>query len=60
MVVPVEGTDWDTTKTFVQAFAQTMAADEPVRYLAKMTASLRRENLRRPPAHAGADLGRAY
>jgi bifunctional non-homologous end joining protein LigD len=42
VVVPIEGTDWDTTKTFVQAFAQAMAADDPQRYLAKMTKSLRR------------------
>ena len=41
VVVPIVGTDWDTTKTFVQAFAQAMAADDPKRYLAKMTKSLR-------------------
>jgi bifunctional non-homologous end joining protein LigD len=41
VVVPVAGTDWDTTKTFVQAFAQAMAADDPDRYVAKMTKSLR-------------------
>ena len=32
-------TDWETTKTFVQAFAQAMAADDPDRYVAKMTKS---------------------
>ena len=41
VVVPIVGTDWDTTKTFVQAFAQAMAADDPDRYVAKMTKSLR-------------------
>jgi bifunctional non-homologous end joining protein LigD len=42
VVVPIAGTDWDTTKTFVQAFAHAMAADAPDRYLAKMTKSLRK------------------
>jgi bifunctional non-homologous end joining protein LigD len=42
VVVPIAPTDWDTTKTFVQAFAQAMAADEPDRYLAKMTKSARK------------------
>jgi bifunctional non-homologous end joining protein LigD len=42
VVVPIEGTDWDTTKTFVQAFAQAMAADHPDRYVAKMTKSIRK------------------
>jgi bifunctional non-homologous end joining protein LigD len=41
VVVPIEGTGWDTTKTFVQAFAQAMAADDPKRYVAKLTKSLR-------------------
>ena len=41
VVVPIQGADWDTTKTFVQAFAMAMAADDPDRYLAKMTKSLR-------------------
>jgi bifunctional non-homologous end joining protein LigD len=41
VVVPIAGADWDTTKTFVQAFAQAMAADDPKRYVAKMTKSLR-------------------
>ena len=41
VVVPIEPTDWNTTKTFVQAFAQAMAADEPKRYVAKMTKSIR-------------------
>src|SRR5262249_46650258 len=41
VVVPIEGADWDTTKTFVQEFAQAMAVDHPQRYVAKMTKSLR-------------------
>jgi bifunctional non-homologous end joining protein LigD len=42
VVLPIAPTDWDTTKTFVQAFAQAMAADAPDRYLAKMTKSARK------------------
>jgi bifunctional non-homologous end joining protein LigD len=41
VVLPTDGHDWDTTKTFVQAFAQAMAADAPDRYVAKMTKSIR-------------------
>jgi bifunctional non-homologous end joining protein LigD len=41
VVVPIEPVDWGTTKTFVQAFAMAMAADDPERYVAKMTKSLR-------------------
>jgi bifunctional non-homologous end joining protein LigD len=41
VVVPVAPVDWDTTKAFVQAFAQAMAADEPERYIAKMTKAVR-------------------
>ena len=41
-MLPVALVDWDTVKTFVQAFAQAMAADHPDRYLAKMTKSLRK------------------
>jgi bifunctional non-homologous end joining protein LigD len=41
VVVPIEPVDWETTKTFVQAFALAMAADDPDRYVAKMTKSLR-------------------
>jgi bifunctional non-homologous end joining protein LigD len=37
VVVPIAGADWDTTKTFVQAFAQAMELDAPDRYLSKMT-----------------------
>ncbi len=42
VVVPIAGTDWDATKTFVQAFAYAMAADAPEHYVAKMTKSLRK------------------
>jgi bifunctional non-homologous end joining protein LigD len=42
VVLPVKGSDWDETKTFVQALALAMAADDPERYLAKMTKSLRK------------------
>src|SRR4029077_21270944 len=42
VVLPIEAADWDTTKTFVQAFAQAMAADDPDRYVATMTKSLRK------------------
>jgi bifunctional non-homologous end joining protein LigD len=41
VVLPVAGTDWETVKTFVQALALAMAADEPESYVAKMTKSLR-------------------
>jgi len=41
VVLPTQGQDWDTTKTFAQAFAQAMAADAPDRYVAKMTKSIR-------------------
>jgi bifunctional non-homologous end joining protein LigD len=42
VVLPIEGTDWDTAKTFAQAFALAMAADAPDRYLAKMAKSARK------------------
>jgi bifunctional non-homologous end joining protein LigD len=41
VVLPIEGADWDTTKTFAQAVAFAMNADDPKRYVAKMTKSLR-------------------
>ena len=41
VVLPTGGQDWDATKTFVQAFAQAMAADAPDRYVAKITKSIR-------------------
>ncbi len=41
VVVPIEGADWDTVKTFAQTVATTMALDAPDRYLAKMTKAQR-------------------
>jgi bifunctional non-homologous end joining protein LigD len=42
VVLPVAPVDWETTKTFTQAFAQAMAADDPKRYVATMTKSIRK------------------
>jgi bifunctional non-homologous end joining protein LigD len=42
VVVPIDGADWDATKTFTSRLASAMAADSPSRYLAKMTKALRR------------------
>jgi bifunctional non-homologous end joining protein LigD len=42
VVLPTDGQDWDSTKTFVQAFAQAMVADQPAHYVAKMTKSIRK------------------
>jgi bifunctional non-homologous end joining protein LigD len=42
VVVPIEGADWDTTKSFAQAVALAMTADDPKRYVAKITKSLRK------------------
>jgi len=41
VVVPIDDTDWETTKQFSQAIAARLAADSPKLYLAKMTKSLR-------------------
>jgi bifunctional non-homologous end joining protein LigD len=41
VLVPIEAADWNTVKSFVQAFAQAMAADHPDRYIAKMTKAAR-------------------
>lgn len=41
VVLPIAGTDWDSAKSFAQAVAFAMAADNPDRYVAKMTKSLR-------------------
>jgi bifunctional non-homologous end joining protein LigD len=41
VVVPIAGAEWEATKAFVQAFAQAMAADDPKRYVARMTKSIR-------------------
>jgi bifunctional non-homologous end joining protein LigD len=42
VVLPTEGADWDTTKTFAQTVALAMNADSPERYVVKMTKALRR------------------
>jgi bifunctional non-homologous end joining protein LigD len=42
VVLPVAPVTWDAVKTFTQAFAQAMAIDDPKRYIAKMTKSLRK------------------
>jgi len=42
VVLPIEGADWETAKTFAQTIALMMAADDPGRYVAKMAKSLRR------------------
>ena len=42
VVLPVAPAEWEQTKIFVQAFALAMTADDPQRYVAKMTKSLRR------------------
>jgi bifunctional non-homologous end joining protein LigD len=41
VVLPIAGTDWDSAKSFAQAVAFAMTADNPGRYVAKMTKSLR-------------------
>jgi bifunctional non-homologous end joining protein LigD len=42
VVLPIDGADWESAKTFAQELAQAMAADEPGRYVAKFTKSLRK------------------
>jgi bifunctional non-homologous end joining protein LigD len=42
VVLPIDGADWETAKTFAQTVAFAMAADTPDRYVAKMTKLLRR------------------
>ena len=42
VVVPIDGADWETTKTFTARIATAMAADDPDLYLAKMTKALRK------------------
>lgn len=42
VVVPIGGADWDTAKVFTARIAAEMAADNPGRYLAKMTKALRK------------------
>jgi bifunctional non-homologous end joining protein LigD len=41
VVLPISGADWETTKSFAQAVALAMTADDPKRYVAKITKSLR-------------------
>jgi len=42
VVVPIDGADWGTAKAFTARIASTMAADNPRRYVGKMTKSLRK------------------
>ncbi len=42
VVLPIDGTDWNSARSFAQAVALAMAADAPDRYLAKITKSLRK------------------
>jgi bifunctional non-homologous end joining protein LigD len=42
VVLPIAGVDWSTAKTFAQALALAMNADDPGRYVAKITKSLRK------------------
>jgi bifunctional non-homologous end joining protein LigD len=42
VVLPIVGADWDTTKNLAQAVALAMTADDPKRYVAKITKSLRK------------------
>jgi bifunctional non-homologous end joining protein LigD len=42
VMLPVDGTDWDTAKDFSQAVVMSMVADAPQRYVGKMTKSLRK------------------
>ena len=41
VVLPIDGADWTTAKNFAQAVALAMTADDPKRYVAKITKSLR-------------------
>jgi len=41
VVVPTNGTSWDETKDFAHAMVLAMTADEPDRYVSKMTKSIR-------------------
>ena len=42
VVLPIDGADWDAAKNFAQAVALAMNADDPERYVAKITKSLRK------------------
>jgi bifunctional non-homologous end joining protein LigD len=46
VVAPIApGPDWDTVKEFTKVLAEEMAADNPGRYVARMTKSLRRRRI---------------
>jgi bifunctional non-homologous end joining protein LigD len=42
VVLPIDGADWRITKNFAQAVALAMTADDPDRYITKITKSLRK------------------
>jgi len=42
VVLPIEGADWESAKTFARTIAEAMVADAPDRYVAKITKSLRK------------------
>ena len=42
VMLPIEGADWESAKSFAQAIALAMAADAPARYVAKISKSLRK------------------
>jgi bifunctional non-homologous end joining protein LigD len=42
VVLPIDGSDWDTSKDFAHAMALAMEADSPQLYVSKMTKSLRK------------------
>jgi bifunctional non-homologous end joining protein LigD len=42
VVLPIAGTDWDSAKDFAHSIALAMANDQPSRYVAKLTKSLRK------------------
>ncbi len=41
VVLPIDGADWETVKTFAQTVAQAMAADDPKRYVATIAKARR-------------------
>jgi bifunctional non-homologous end joining protein LigD len=45
VMLPIDGADWEATKTFTQTIVLAMAADSPERYVAKMTKSLRKDKI---------------
>ena len=45
VVLPIAGVDWDSAKEFAQALALAMVADEPERYVVKITKSLRTKKI---------------